>query len=247
MPLSSSRWVCGVLCAAVGFLALAAPAAPGLEIAQEEVISPQFITADKQARLTPQRVLATLRERNREFVSGSLTVRNTSERIRKAASGQHPGAVILSCLDSRIPVEDVFHSGIGDLFVARVAGNIVTPEILGSLEFACKVSGAKVVIIMGHENCGAIKAAIDGVELGNITTLLRPIRSAMEQVGTVEGVRTSKNPAYVEAVCHANVRDAIRRIREQSPILREMEAKKEILITGAEYHLGSGRVDFLEP
>ncbi len=232
---------------ALGLFLLTLPDAVAREMPEEEIFPAQFITAERQARLTPGGVLRTLRQRNRAFVSGSLTVLNTSERIREGASGQHPGAVILSCLDSRIPVEDVFASGIGDLFVARVAGNVASAEILGSLEYACRVSGAKVVVVMGHENCGAIKAAIDNVELGNITTLLRPIRSAMEKVEPFEGERNSKNPAFVTAVCHENVRNVIRCIREQSPILREMEQRKEILITGAEYHLGSGQVDFLAP
>jgi carbonic anhydrase len=212
--------------------------------AEELVIPTQFFTREKQASLTPEDVLAKLKERNKDFVNENLTVRNTSERIRKAVSGQYPGAVILSCLDSRIPVEDVFHSGIGDLFVARVAGNTSNPEILGSLEFACKVAGSKVIVVMGHDNCGAIRSAIDNVQMGNITALLHPIRQAMETITDFEGEKSSRNPAYVEAVCRANVRYTIQSIRENSPILKEMEANKEIYIVGAEYYLDTGEVEF---
>lgn len=243
--LSSTR--CGL--ATVGVIMSVTLGLIGSLLAQlppgEEILSPQFITADQQAQLTPARVLATLRARNKDFTEDNLTIRNTSERIRKAAKGQHPGAIVLSCIDSRVPVEDVFHSGIGDLFVARVAGNTANPEILGSLEYACKVAGAKVIVVLGHDHCGAVKSAIDHVELGNITALLRPIQLALTEVDGFEGEKTSKNEDYVEAVCHANIRHVMTCIREKSPILREMEAKGEILVVGAEYHLESGAVDFL--
>jgi carbonic anhydrase len=216
------------------------------KVADEPVIPSQFFTREKQASLTPDDVLAKLKERNKDFVKGNLTVRNTSERIRKAVSGQFPGAVILSCVDSRVPVEDVFHSGIGDLFVARVAGNTANAEILGSLEFSCKVAGSKVVLVMGHNNCGAIRSAIDNVQMGNITALLHPIRQAMETIKDFDGERSSRNPAFVEAVCRENIRYVIRDIREKSPILKEMEDNKEIYIVGAEYYLESGEVQFLD-
>lgn len=226
---------------------LLAPAGLADDLSSVEAIPERFFTAERQAQLTPERMLAKLKERNQEFVKGDLTLRNTSGRIRKAANGQHPGAVILSCLDSRVPVEDVFHSGIGDLFVARVAGNTANDEILGSLEFACKVAGAKVIVVMGHNNCGAVKAAIDNVELGNITALLRPIRTAVAKLPDFEGEKTSANPAFVEAVCRENVRTVIEEIRAKSPILKEMEEKKEIAIVGAEYLLESGAVKFFDP
>ena len=132
---------------------------------QAMIINSQVMTKADQARLTPAMVLDTLKKGNAEFVNDALTIRNNPERVRDAAAGQYPKAVILSCLDSRVPVEDVFHRGIGDIFVARVAGNIANEDILGSLEYACKVSGAKVVVVMGHESCGAIKSAIDDVKL----------------------------------------------------------------------------------
>lgn len=211
-----------------------------------EVIPPRFFTAERQAQLTPERMLEKLKERNQEFAKGEMTLRNTSERVRKAANGQYPGAVILSCLDSRVPVEDVFHSGIGDLFVARVAGNTANPEVLGSLEFACNVAGAKVIVVMGHNNCGAVKAAIDDVQVGNITAMLRPIRTAVEKLSDFEGEKTSGNAGFVEAVCRENVRTVIDEIRAKSPILKEMEEQKKIAIVGAEYLLESGVVEFFD-
>jgi len=145
------------------------------------------LTKQEQDELTPARVIEMLREGNARFVAGELTVRNHRAQIRKAAVGQHPKAIVLSCVDSRIPVEDVFDRGIGDLFVARVAGNFVNADILGSMEFACHVSGAKLILVLGHEHCGAIKAAIAGVELGNITGMLSKIRPAVEQSSAHDG------------------------------------------------------------
>lgn len=148
-----------------------------------------------QAKLTPDLVLDILKKRNQEYVDDNLTIRNTSARIRKASLGQYPGAVILSCLDSRVPVEDVFHCGIGDLFVARVAGNIANEDILGSLEYGCKVSGAKLIVVLGHEHCGAIKSAIDNVKLGNITALLSKIRPALDSIKDFK-LYTMENVCY---------------------------------------------------
>lgn len=187
-----------------------------------------------------------LKQGNKEFTEDALTIRNTTERVRDAALGQYPKAVILSCLDSRVPVEDVFHRGIGDVFVARVAGNIVNPEILGSLEYACKVSGAKLVVVLGHEYCGAIKSAIDDVKLGNITPLLSKIRPAvLELKDEFAGEQTSKNSDFVEAVCHKNVEMTIQEIRKESPILKEMEDNGEIKIVGAVYDMETGIVTFI--
>lgn len=213
---------------------------------QEEIIDDEFLTEKFQSQLTPDFVLDILKKRNKEFVDERLTIRNTSQRIRTASLGQYPGAVILSCLDSRVPVEDVFHSGIGDLFVARVAGNISNEDIIGSLEFACKVSGAKVVMVLGHEHCGAIKSAIDNVELGNITALLAKIKPAIAAVQNFKGEKTSKNPDYLEAVTQSNINETISNIRKNSPILKEMEEKGEIKIIGGEYHMETGNVEFIK-
>jgi carbonic anhydrase len=215
-----------------------------VSIDKKDVIDAGFLTKDAQSKLTPDSVLNKLKEGNVDYISDNLVVRNTSERIRKASLGQYPAAVIISCLDSRVPVEDVFHCGIGDLFVARVAGNISNEDILGSLEFGCKVSGAKLVVVLGHEYCGAIKSAIDDVKLGNITALLAKIRPAVMQTDSFPGEKTSKNPDFVEAVCRRNILNTIKTIRTKSPILLEMENKGEIKIVGAEYHMGTGKVDF---
>lgn len=218
-----------------------------ITVNKDEIIDEYFLTEKLQSRLTPDTVFSILQHRNKEYVEDNLTIRNTSERIRKASLGQFPGAVVLSCLDSRVPVEDVFHSGIGDMFVARVAGNISNEDILGSLEYACKVSGAKVVMVLGHEHCGAVKSAVDNVELGNITGLLAKIKPAIARTANFQGDKSSKNSAYLEAVTKSNVLQTIEDIRKNSSILREMEEKKEIKIVGGEYHMETGKVEFLTP
>lgn len=216
-----------------------------IKIPEEEILSNPVLTAEEQAQLTPDTVLEILKQGNKEFTEDNLTVRNNSERVREAALGQYPKAVIVSCLDSRIPVEDVFHRGIGDIFVARVAGNVVNPDILGSLEFACKVSGSKLVVVLGHEHCGAVKSAIDDIKLGNITTLLSKIRPAVTLASKdFEGDKTSNNPEFVQKVCDDNVKLTIEEIRVKSPILKEMEEKGDIKIVGGVYHMETGRVDF---
>ncbi len=212
----------------------------------KEIILDEFLHKEVQSSLTPDSVLGILKLRNLDYTNGNLTIRNTSERIRKASLGQYPGAVILSCLDSRVPVEDVFHCGIGDLFVARVAGNISNEDILGSLEYGCKVSGAKLIVVLGHESCGAIKSAIDDVKLGNITALLAKIRPAVKDLSSFAGEKSSRNAQFVEAVCRQNILNTIRVIRKNSPILSEMEKTGEIKIVGAEYHMESGKVDFFQ-
>ncbi|MCX2450347.1 carbonic anhydrase family protein [Pedobacter sp. PLR] len=217
-----------------------------IEIDSTDVLSEKILTAEQQAALTPDTVISILKRGNEDFVSDALTIRNNTVRVREAALGQYPKAVILSCLDSRVPVEDVFHRGIGDLFVARVAGNIVNEDILGSLEYACKVSGSKVIVVLGHEHCGAIKSAIDNVKLGNITTLLSKIRRAVTTNTPFEGEKTTANKEYVQHICLENIKLSIRDIREKSPILKEMEAKGEIKIIGAVYNMETGKVEFLQ-
>lgn len=215
-------------------------------IDSDDVISTSILTAEEQAKLTPLEVLNMLKEGNKDFAQDSLTVRNNVQRVRDASISQHPMAVVLSCLDSRVPVEDVFHKGIGDLFVARVAGNVVNDDILGSLEYACKVSRSKLVLVLGHEYCGAIKSAIDDVKLGNITTLLEKIQPAVQTASaSFEGDKTAKNPEFVEVVCDDNVMNSIAEIRAKSPILKEMEEKGEIMIVGGVYDMKTGKVDFL--
>lgn len=195
--------------------------------------------------MTADWVINSLKEGNRRFVTNRLTPKNDSAMVRMAASGQYPEAVILSCLDSRIPVEDVFDRGIGDLFVARVAGNVVNEDILGSMEFGCKVSGAHVIVVMGHEGCGAVKAAIDNVQLGNITALVSKIQPAVAASDNFVGEKSSKNDSYLEVVAKNNILHTIEMIKENSPILKEQAAKGEIKIVGAYYNLKTGEVSFL--
>ena len=172
-------------------------------------------------------------------------MRNHSVQVRKSTNAQYPKAIVLSCVDSRVPVEDVFDRGIGDIFVARVAGNFVNEDILGSMEFACKVSGAKLILVMGHEHCGAVKAAIDDVELGNITPMLEKIKPAVDAV-VYEGERNSGNEAFVHAVSESNVKNTIEKIKTNSPILKEMVDNAAIKIVGAVYDMDTGKVVFLD-
>jgi carbonic anhydrase len=214
-----------------------------MEINQNPLIE-RVLTSDEQKRLTPDAVLQSLKDGNKRFMSGTLTLRDHSKQIRDAVNGQYPKAIILSCIDSRVPVEDVFDKGIGDLFVARVAGNIVNEDILGSMEFSCKVSGAKVVLVIGHEYCGAIKGAIDNVTLGNLTNLLKKIQPAVQACSHYPGDKTSKDAKFVDMVIQENVKLTVENIRKQSPILKEMEQKGEIKIVGAYYDMDNGGVEF---
>ena len=221
-------------------------AAYASDIPEEDVADGHVTTAEEQARLTPDEVLQHFKDGNRRFRSGQVTRRNHPEQVRKSAVGQYPKAVVLSCLDSRVPVEDVFDQGIGDVFVARVAGNLVNEDILGSMEFACKVAGAKMILVMGHQHCGAIKGAIDDVKLGNLTTLLAKIKPAVALSNNFPGEQVSSNPLYMRHVARNNVRHAVSQIRTLSPILKEMEDKKEIKIVGAFYRLTDGTLEFIE-
>jgi len=205
------------------------------------------LTADEQAALTPYQVIELLREGNRRFVSNDVTLRDHSAMVRKSTDAQYPKAIVLSCVDSRVPVEDVFDRGIGDVFVARVAGNFVNEDILGSMEFACAVSGSKLILVMGHEHCGAVKAAIAGVELGNITGMLTKIRPAVETArARYAGAATADNEEFVHEVCEQNVLDAIASIRLRSPILSGLEGEGRIRIVGAVYDMDTGVVSFLD-
>ena len=201
-------------------------------------------TKEAQATMSPQDALAKLRAGNARFVAGQSRVTNLLSSVRATASAQYPFAVIVSCLDSRQPVELILDQGIGDVFNARVAGNVLNDDILGSLEFACKVSGSKLILVLGHSNCGAVKGAVDGVELGKLTGLLAKIKPAVAQVPENGQPRTSKNADFVENVAEANVRQVMQQIREQSPILREMLDQNQIILEGGVYDLSSGKVDF---
>jgi carbonic anhydrase len=199
----------------------------------------------EQESTTPAQALAWLQGGNQRFASGRPEPRDMLHDQQVTAAGQYPRAVILSCIDARAPAEYIFDVGLGDLFNARIAGNIADADLVGSLEFACKLSGAKLVVVMGHTSCGAIKGACDHVQLGNLTGLLEKIQPAVQAAQDVPGEHNSKNEEFVEAVTEANVRLTVARIRELSPILRAMEAEGTIKIVGCIYVLETGRVRFL--
>src|SRR4051812_22068648 len=205
----------------------------------------KVLTIAEQQALTPDTVIKILSDGNRRFMNNDLTARDHSALVRDAAKGQYPKAVVLSCLDSRIPVEDIFDRGIGDIFVARVAGNIVNEDILGSMEFGCKVSGAKLIVVMGHQHCGAIKAAIDNVNMGNITAMVTKIKPAVATSQDFKGEKISKNSDFVDYVSKNNVKNTIETIKVKSAILKEMAEKGEIKIVGAFYNLTTGEVTIM--
>ena len=200
-------------------------------------------TKDIQVNQTPKDALKILKDGNSRFIRNQKASRNLQDQVVETSAGQFPFAAVLSCIDSRVPVEHIFDLGIGDIFSARVAGNIINDDILGSLEYSCKVAGSKILIVLGHTKCGAVTAACKNVELGNITTLLNKIKPA------VDGVK-SKNEVYnddeIEEVSLLNIQLSIDRIRKESPILLEMEKNNEIEIVGALYHVSNGRVEFFE-
>jgi len=204
------------------------------------------MSKEEQIKLTPDEVLEDFKDGNKRFQSGTTRVRDHSEQARKSAPGQYPKAVVLSCLDSRVPVEDVFDQGLGDIFDGRVAGNFVNEDLLGSLEFACKVVGAKLIVVMGHQHCGAVKGAIDDVKLGNITIMLAKIKPAVAMSQDFAGEKISANEDFVKHVSENNVRLAIKNIRDNSPILKEMEDKGEVKIVGAFYRLTDGTLAFIQ-
>lgn len=204
----------------------------------------KIITKQEQEALTPDAVLKDLIEGNKRFTSDDFHSRDHNAMKNSAVGGQYPKAVILSCVDSRLPVETIFDQGIGDVFVARIAGNFENTDMLGSMEYACKVAGSKLVFVLGHESCGAVSAACDGVELGNITHMLSNIKPAVEATKT-DGKRDSSNKDFVHNVVEKNVELTIIRIRQKSPILKNMEDKDEIKIVGGVYSLQTGEVKLL--
>ena len=205
-----------------------------------------ILTADAQAQLTPELVLENLKKGNSNYTNDSLTQTDNSSLRAASGSGQAPQAIVLSCIDSRVVVEEVFDQALGDIFVARVAGNFVNTDIVASMEYACKVAGSKLIVVLGHEGCGAVKAACDDVELGNITALLSNIQPAVNSVkATVEGPYDSGNTVFVNASIVENVSHAITEIRSMSPILSELEAEGSIAIKGGVYQLANGEVKWL--
>ena len=203
-------------------------------------------TKASQAALTPEKALAELKAGNARFVAGHPLHRDLKAEVKATASGQYPSAVVLSCLDSRQPIEIVLDQGIGDIFSARVAGNVLNDDILGSMEFACKAMGSKLIAVIGHSNCGAIKGSVDDVKLGKLTDVLAKIKPAAEGTKAESGERTGKNLKFVDAVAVANVHGVMEEIRAKSPILKEMLDAKQIGMVGGMYDLGTGRVEWFE-
>ena len=201
------------------------------------------LTKAQRDKLSPDDILALMKKGNKRFYTGMHEDNNFLAQQRATAKGQYPAAIVLSCIDLRAPAETILDLRIGDVFNSRVAGNVENSDILGSMEFACKLAGAKVVLVMGHTACGAIKGAIDNAELGNLTGLLAKIKPAVEAT-SYTGERTSKNYAFVDAVARKNVEMTLADIRKNSPVLAEMESRGSIKIAGAMYNLETGVVDF---
>lgn len=203
-------------------------------------------TADTQSKVTPKNAIDILLEGNKRFVDQKPTNRDLISQVQDTAGGQYPIATVLSCIDSRIPTEIIFDQGIGDIFNARIAGNFVNEDILGSLEFACKLAGSRIVLVMGHTSCGAVKGACDNAKLGNLTQMLDKIMPAVEATKTGDGEeRNSGNIDFVNNVAVENVKLTINEIREKSPVLKEMEDNAEIQILGAMYDVKSGKVNLV--
>jgi carbonic anhydrase len=202
------------------------------------------LTKEMRDQLTPDQIIESMKQGNERFRTGKMASHDYVAQKRATVSGQYPAAVILSCIDSRAPAEIIFDSGIGDTFSARIAGNIANDDLLGSLEFACALAGAKLAMVMGHTGCGAIKGAIDGAQLGNLTGLLHKIKPAVEAT-QYTGERSSKNAEFVDEVATTNVRLTVAAIRKRSDVLAGLEKDGKIKIVGAMYHLVGGRVDFL--
>ena len=205
-----------------------------------------ILTAEAQVKLTPELVFENLKKGNANYINNSLTQTDINSLRSASVSGQAPQAIVLSCIDSRVVVEEVFDQALGDVFVARVAGNFVNTDIVASMEYACKVAGSKLIVVLGHEGCGAVKAACDGVELGNITALLSNIQPAVDSVkATVDGPHDSGNTAFVNTTIVENVRQTMAEIRSMSPILATLESEGSIAIKGGVYQLASGAVEWL--
>ena len=203
------------------------------------------LNKELQASITPRKALEILKEGNKRFISNLKAHRDLLQQANETRDGQWPFATILSCIDSRTSAELIFDQGLGDVFSVRIAGNIVNTDILGSMEFACKVAGAKLVFVLAHQHCGAVKGAIDNVKLGNITAMLAKIKPAVVMSQDFAGEKTSKNDEFVKHVSENNVIHTINEIRAKSPILKEMEDKGEIKIVGAFYTLTKGELIFL--
>jgi carbonic anhydrase len=202
-------------------------------------------TKQTQGATTPQKALQMLKDGNSRFIPGKMYQRNLMQQVKATAGGQYPFAAIVGCIDSRASNELIFDQGIGNIFSARIAGNFVNDDILGSLEFACAAAGAKLIVVLGHTECGAVNRACDDVVLGNLTQTLANIKPAVAAVSGYDSDRSSKNTKFVQAVTDKNVVLTLERIRERSPILRSMVDKGQIGLVGAMYDVHNGKVSFM--
>lgn len=202
------------------------------------------LTKEMQEQITSEMAFDLLKEGNKRFINNLKANRNLLEQANETSDGQHPFAVILSCIDSRTSAELIFDQGLGDIFSIRIAGNILNEDILGSMEFACKIAGSKIIVVLGHSKCGAVQGACDHVEMGNLTTLLSKIRPAIDDETSVTTNRDSKNPEFIEKVTIVNVKRVMKEIVERSPIINEMIKNNEIKIVGGYHDLLTGKVSF---
>ncbi|CAN5470468.1 carbonic anhydrase family protein [soil metagenome] len=203
-------------------------------------------TKETQATTTPQMALEFLREGNHRFINSLKSNRNLLQQVNETRDGQFPFATVLSCIDSRTSAELIFDQGLGEIFSVRIAGNVINEDILGSMEFACNIAGSKLIVILGHTKCGAIRGACDNVQLGNLSTLLNKIQPSVYYERTISANRTAKNAEFVEKVSRIQVKRSVEEIIERSVILREMIEKGEIGLIGAIYNIETGIVEFLE-
>ncbi|HOX81681.1 MAG TPA: carbonic anhydrase family protein [Chryseolinea sp.] len=204
------------------------------------------LTKEMQAAISPAKALELLQEGNKRFVNNLKVNRNLLQQANETSDGQHPFAVILSCIDSRTSAELIFDQGLGDIFSVRIAGNIINEDILGSMEFGCKVAGSKIIVVLGHTKCGAVKGACDHVEMGNLTALLTKIRPAVDAEVSTTKNRNSTNAEFVENVATINVKRTVKSIMERSTILKEMIEKGEIGIVGGTHDISTGVVTFYQ-
>lgn len=202
------------------------------------------LTKETQTNLTPTAALELLKDGNQRFLNNLKFNRNLLQQVNDTADGQYPFAFILSCIDSRTSAELIFDQGLGDIFSCRIAGNILNEDIVGSMEFACKVAGSKIIVVLGHTKCGAVKGACDNVELGNLTLLLNKFKPAINAEKETKNDRTSKNSTYVENVARLNVLHVLKEVPQKSALLKEMLDKKEIILVGAMYNVETGEVEF---
>jgi len=204
------------------------------------------LTKELQAAISPAMALDLLKEGNKRFINNLKVNRNLLQQANETSDGQHPFAVILSCIDSRTSVELIFDQGLGDVFSIRIAGNIINEDILGSMEFGCKIAGSKIIVVLGHTKCGAVKGACDHVEMGNLTALLSKIQPAVYEEKTETEQRNSANAEFVEKVCAINTKRTVHAIMERSPILKAMIETGEVGIIGGNHDLATGEVSFYD-